>query len=178
MSGQLLDWEALKNFKKTGSDLAELLGLKDKGGVVTGVRVPPSIVKQIDKAAAQHGLSRSQTIRVALQRFLVAEATARRETLERYEDEGLSESMADQAIRIFKELPDGEIKDDERLAFKLDESSEVLTIRRERDGVQYQLYEYDSTDYAVRLEMIGGGKGKLSFYRGGEVIETRVENIT
>lgn len=176
MSGQLLDWEALKNFKNMGPDLAELSGLKDKGGVVTGVRVPPSIVNQIDKAAARHRLSRSQTIRVALQRFLVAEATARRETLERYE--GLSESMADQAMRIFKELPDGEIKDDERLAFKLDESSEVLTIRRERDGVQYQLYEYDSTDYAVRLEMIGGGKGKLSFYRGGEVIETRVENIT
>ena len=122
-----------------------------------GVRLPQSAHDALDFIAAEGGpgVNKPDVVRAAIHLLLQRRLRELRTTAK-------ADAIAAQARRLFAELPEDELSEDEAIAFNMNEG--VLAVRLERTGALYRMYE----GMAVRVV-----DDELTLFDGGAEIERR-----
>jgi len=129
----------------------------------SGMRLDESVMEQLDAEAARRGMTRAELVRVYIDRQL---RETRREHLR--EMRRVADDLAEQARSIFKNLPAGEIEDEDPLGFDMTDAGNIL-IRDPQTSHDYMLFE----GVAVRLRLLGD-RVELTFWKDGEQIDEKV----
>ena len=147
----------------TTQDLAPSPGEKH---AQLNVRVSPSGLDAIRRAAEKMGLEQSDLVRRAIAEFIRRFHADRRRELERLR--GLSEGLASEARQIFAQLPENELGPDEPMHFSADQEGHLL-LSADRTGDVFLLHD----GCAVKFSQTSATMGLMVIYRAGEVIESR-----
>jgi hypothetical protein len=149
----------------------ELLNPKETNGYMLRVRIPKSAEAELRRYAEQDGVIFSDIVRQAMSDFIFRRNLAMRAELNRIR--GLAPQLAQQASAIFKNLPAGEIGDDEPLHFTANQAGEIR-IRVDASNSIFMVFR----GAAVRLRTTGPDEAEMVIYRQGRVIERRLFTLS